>query len=289
MNPFTGGCHFSTGCEAFSEQCRNCPQLGRSGDNDLSTEVFAHKQLAYEGKNLHIVTPSRWLTGEAKRSQLLAGAKSFQTIPNGLDLDLFSPQDKRAARASLGLPSSGVVLAFGADSVTNRRKGFNELLAALSLINSKVPLTGLIFGRGVIETPVPGLANLLQLGYVADAERQSLVYSAADIVVVPSLEDNLPNVGLEAMACGTPVVGFDIGGVPDYVRPGETGSLARPADPADLAHQLSWLIDHSEERLGRGRRARRMMEREFSQETQARAYIRLYEQLLGRERSQFPD
>ena len=91
-----------------------------------------------------------------------------------------------------------------------------------------MPLTGLIFGRGDIETPVPGLTDLLQLGYIADAERQSLVYSAADIVVVPSLEDNLPNVGLKAMACGTPVVGFDIGGSPDFVRPGETGLLARP-------------------------------------------------------------
>src|SRR5207253_2404550 len=154
----------------------------------------------------------------------------------------------------------------------NRRKGFPELAAALTKLETKAPVTGIVFGGGHVEIPNSRLAQVRCLGYVNHPRRQALIYSAADMVVVPSLEDNLPNVGLEALSSGTPVIGFDIGGIPDYVRPHETGLLARPCDTTDLARQIDWLADRPADRVRMGRRARDLAVREFDQAVQARKY-----------------
>lgn len=280
MNPFTGGCHFSGGCEGFTRACGSCPQLGRPEVRDLSYRSFQVKRRAYAGKNLHIVAPSRWLAREAQRSPLFDGVKSIACIPYGLDSGLFSPHVKSAARKTLDLPAQGVIVAFGADMVTNRRKGLQELTAALSLLKTSSHVVGLVFGGGDIGPFDTRLSEIRHLGYISDPRRQALIYSAADLVVVPSLEDNLPNVGLEAMSCGTPVVGFDVGGIPDFTRPGETGLLAAPGDAAHLAHQIGWLVDHPDDRLRMGHNARKLIEREYSLSAQAQAYVALYERLL---------
>ncbi len=108
-------------------------------------------------------------------------------------------------------------------------------------------------------------------------DRQRLIYSAADVVVVPSSEDNQPQVGLEAMACGTPVVGFDTCGIPEMVQHERTGLLAKAGDPVDLAKQISWIIDNPLQRQRMGMEARKMMELNHDSEIQAARYIQLYE------------
>jgi glycosyltransferase involved in cell wall biosynthesis len=139
-----------------------------------------------------------------------------------------------------------------------------------------------MFGSGKLDLS-DDLPLLYQLGYVDSLKRQSLIYSAADIVVVPSLEDNQPQVGLEALACGTPVIGFNAGGIPEYVRPGETGLLAEVGDSADLSKQIGWLVSHVDERQEMGVRGRKMMEQEFEKNAQSQKQVDFYKHVLSGE------
>jgi glycosyltransferase involved in cell wall biosynthesis len=281
MNPFTGGCHFSGDCRAFIEHCRHCPQLGQPHKNDLSTRGFKIKQQALRKQGLHIVAPSRWLMQQAQQSRLFATAESFQTIPYGLDTDLFAPADKQLSKQQLGLPTDNIVIGFGADSFQRRRKGLSQLLQALTQVASP-EVTGLMFGQcDGRDRHDPGLPVIRSMGYVSDRAKQARIYAATDIFVLPSLEDNLPQTGLEAMACGTPVVAFDSGGISDYVRVGRTGLLARSGNSGDLAHQLRRLIKDRCMRCQMGANARAMVEQEYSRRHEATAYIDLFQRLIA--------
>ena len=183
-------------------------------------------------------------------------------------------------RSKLGIKSDAVLIAFGAEDVNNKRKGIQHLLPALANLQTQQDVECVVFGSGEIESD-SGVPHIHQMGYVDSEERQSLLYSAADIVVVPSREDNQPQVGLEAMACGTPVVGFNAGGIPEYVRDGETGLIADHGDEAHLADRISWLVDNQQARLSMGQQARLMMEREFEISQQSQKYTELYQSLVG--------
>lgn len=280
MNPFTGGCHFAGDCTAFETQCHSCPQLDIRGPRDLSQRSFQVKQRALAGKNLHLVAPSHWLAEQARRSRIFAGTKSVRVIPYGLDTDRFAPVNKAAAKQKLGLPQDRLVIGFGAASVEHHRKGFRELLAAFGRLGNKSRVLGLVFGGGALPACNFELPEIRSVGFVKDAARQALVYSAADLFVLPSLQDNLPQTGLEAIACGTPVVGFEIGGVPDFVHHGQTGLLAKRGDAADLAANIERLLGHPAEREQMGRNARELALSEFRSERQAERYAELYRSLL---------
>jgi len=281
MNPFTGGCHYSEGCQRYSGRCGDCPMLAHPSDNDLSRRSFQIKRDALRDKNLHVVTPSRWLAAEARRSAILASVKSFQVIPNGLDTTVFAPMNKRAAKKTLGLPVDRFVIGFGAESLAARRKGFPEFRAALEQLDTDLPVSGLAFGDGELPPLDHSHVELRSAGYVRDEARLAAVYSAADVFVVPSLEDNLPQTGIEALACGTPVVGFDIGGIPDFVRPHQTGLLATKGDATDLARQIAWMLQHPQACQHMSRQARDTAIREFTAERQAERYIEFYTRITA--------
>jgi glycosyltransferase involved in cell wall biosynthesis len=281
MNPLTGGCHYTAGCERFVDGCGSCPLLGLRGAHDLSQRSFAVKRNAVAGKNLHVVGPSRWLAREARRSPIFAEARSFHTIPYGIDTELFSPVDRHHARQSLGVPDDAIVVAFGAVDLDNLRKGLRQLLEALSMLEDQSRVLGLLFGAGQPPPTDLPLPAMLAVGYVNDPRRQTLVYSAADIFVVPSMQEGFGLTGLEALSCGTPVVGFDTGGIPDFVVPGETGLLARVGDSADLAEKLGILIDDPQAAQRMGRRGREYVLAHFRQERQAEQYLNLYRELLA--------
>lgn len=287
MNPMTGGCHCTGGCEAFVSGCGNCPKLLAPSPDDLSRRTFRDKHRALWGKNLHIVTPSHWLAERARRSLLLSSARSLQTIHSGIDVDVFFPQDKLAARAKLGVPENCFVIAFGADyfGAGSLHKGFHKLVEALSLIDSKLDLICLAFGHGTAPEKYGGRVEIRAIGYIGDPHQLATVYSAADIFVLPSLEDNLPTTGLEAMACGTSVVAFETGGIPEFVRHGETGCLAQTGDAAELARQITWMIEHPADRERMGQTARRVILRDFHHVRQAHKYLQLYRSLLDARRS----
>ncbi|MDA7925341.1 glycosyltransferase [bacterium] len=280
MNAFTGGCHYSGGCERFSTGCGSCPQVENRQAGDVSDYSFRTKRRALAGKSIHVITPSQWLGDLAKQSDIWPVGTTFDTLHYGLDLDLFQSVSKQQARRELGVTGEKTLIAFGAEDITCQRKGVQHLLPALMHLEDKLNVECLMFGSGTLEVS-DDLPLIHQLGYVDSLERQSLIYSAADIVVVPSLEDNQPQVGLEALACGTPVVGFNAGGIPEYVRPGETGLLAEVGDSADLSKQIGWLVAHVEEREEMGARGREMMEQEFEKNAQSQKQVDFYKQILA--------
>lgn len=278
MNPFTGGCHYSWGCDRFQTKCHDCPQLVRPSNRDLSRRGFDIKLNSLKNKNLHVVADSYWLENQARSSTIFKHARSIQTIHYGLDVDVFSPDDKIQSKRALGIDPDRVVVAFGADSISWRRKGMRELQRALGLLQVD-NLSLLLFGQG---EPVESDNEFptIHTGPIQSESRLRTIYSAADIFVIPSLYEAFGQTALEAMACGTPVVGFDTGGIPDMVKPGETGLLAQVGDHVDLAEKIQYLIDNAGERLRMGANARKLAESCFTLEKQAKKYIELYESIL---------
>jgi glycosyltransferase involved in cell wall biosynthesis len=277
MNAFTGGCHYNVGCEKYATKCGACPQLGSDDEADLSRSIWTRKKKAFaqvDPGQLHIVTPSTWLAREAKRSTLL---ESFPVtvIPYGLDTDRFAPRPQEAARTALDLPKDRPVVLFVADSATNRRKGFSLLRDALSSL-TKPLLLSVGSGRPTIENS----KRHLHLGRLSSDRLLATVYSAADIFVIPSLQENFGQTVLEAMSCGTPVVGFDTGGIPDMVRPGETGWLAETGNVKALRNTIETGMSDEEPRERMGQRCREVVEDEYALEVQARRYQELYRELL---------
>lgn len=281
MNPLTGGCHYSTGCQQFQTGCGHCPQLIQPGSNDVSRHSFKVKQRSYRNRELNVVTPSRWLLELAKSSSIFPTSTRFHHIRLGFDLKQLVPLSKPQARAEFGFDSSKLVIGFGAESIANRRKGFDLLLQALAKLPDKSNLQCAVFGSGQIPDTQYELPEFRELGFINDPKVMTQFYSACDLVVVPSREDNQPQVGLEAMACGTPVVGFDAGGIGEYIEPGKTGWLAKPEDSSDLATQINRLTTATvDTRMAMASSCRKLMEKEFDIIAQSAKYRSLYQQLL---------
>lgn len=280
MDAFTAGCHYAWDCERFTTRCVECPQLSSEGP-DHAAATFATRDAALHGHVVHAVADSRWLEGEASRSRLLGGAASLRTIHYGLDTDVYAPRDKRACKAALGIDPERFVIAFGATSLHNRRKGLTVLLEALAALEDKETVLGLVFGPGVRDYEIGDLPRIMTLGPVQSRELIVAVYSAADVFVIPSLQEAFGQTAMEAMACGTPVVGSRTGGIPELVRPGETGLLASPGDASDLARSLERLRSDEALRARLSAGGRQLIEREFTRERQARAYVELYEEITS--------
>jgi glycosyltransferase involved in cell wall biosynthesis len=281
MNVFTGGCHYASACEGFTDECGNCPKLATSHRHDRSYGTLKRKRgvfAAVPHSRLHIVTPTRWLAGASQRSALL-GRFNHSVIPAGVDLEQFQPFGREEARAALGLRAEERVVLFVADLVIDQRKGFAQLLEAITHLRSAQPTRIVTIGRGDLSQL--SSERFLHVGMVRDPRRMASIYSAADVFVIPSLQDNLPNTILEAMACGTPVVGFHTGGIAEAVIHGATGLLAPLGDTAELARHITTLL--TDPALNRRMRAaaRERAVAEYDVRIQARRYRALYESLLA--------
>ena len=281
MNPFTGGCHFSEGCSRFRHGCGRCPQLPKPASNDWSRTTYLAKKRAMAGCNLHIAAPSKWLVEQAKQSQMFEMARSFHHIPYGVHTTDLYPMDRDEACGRLGIDPAATIVCFGAMDVKSDRKGVQHLLPALNAIADVPNVQVLVFGRGDLPQTDMALPPMKHVGAINGLLGQRTVYSAADVFVLPSLEDNLPLTGLEAMACGTAVLGFNAGGIPDYVREGVSGALATVADSQALGCQLRALIEDREKLAALGVSARQLIEREYSAGREAAAYNDLYLTLSG--------
>jgi len=283
MNAFTGGCHLTLDCEKYRKQCGACPQLGSKSDRDVSREIWRIKheifQFAASGK-LHLVAPSTWLAKQVERSSLL-GNMPLSVIPNALDITVFKPYDKFSAREQLGIPATTRVLLFTADVIDSQHKGLQYLLDALLGIDqsSDILLVTLGAGKTKPDTELP----VLGLGHLKDDRQIALAYSAADLFIIPSVQDNLPNTVMEAMACGTPVVGFDVGGIADMVRAGITGLLAPARDVRQLRQAITDLLGNLPLRTEMAGNCRRITLSDYSLSVQAGRYIDLYQQLLDQQ------
>lgn len=257
---------------------RNRPDAYKGIDIDRWT--WKRKMKHWSDKELNIVTPSKWLANCARESTLLKN-KNIQVIPNGLDLDLYKPIPKEWARKIMNIPEekSNKYILFGAMSATSdRRKGFKQLQKALSrLKNENYRL--LVFGSEGYEDIDFNLPTTY-LGKLNDDEILALAYSSADTMVVPSLQDNLPNTAVEAVACGTPVVGFNIGGLSDIIDHQKNGYLAEPFSSKDLANGIIWNLKNHDHNKEISKKARKKAVDKFSLDKIAKQYLELYEQIL---------
>lgn len=281
MWAFTGVCHYSGGCERYMNGCGRCPLLGSAAELDVSRTVFARKSSVYPGLNLTVVSPSNWLADLARKSPLLRD-KPVKVIPNGIDTDLFYPIDRVAARSKLGLPVRKRLVLFGADhAMHDRRKGGHMLVDALGALET-ANVEAVVFGAEKPEGQSPLPLKTHWLGRIDNDWKLAMLYSAADLFVAPSLEENLSNAVMEALSCATPVLAFDIGGMSDMVETGRNGLLV-PLDegPQGLRAALESLIS-DQQKLDQLRfRARESVLERFRLQDIADRYAELYRQILG--------
>ena len=280
MNPFTGGCHYAFGCRRFEESCGLCPELDSSKKKDPSFRSWKRKRTAYQKKisqgHLHVVAPSDWLVHEAEQSTLLGDA-DIHCIPHGLNTGLFRPRDAKCERSKINISESQKVALFVAHSSTDPRKGFGILSEALSELHlDDVTLVSI----GKNAPSVPDDLSHVHVGYINNDQRMSVLYSMANVFVIPSLQEAFGQTALEAMACGTPVIGFDTGGIPDMVRPGETGWLAETGSVRELRQAIETALENDAKREQMAGRCRQVVENEYTIEHQAQQYTTLYTSVL---------
>ncbi|AFZ27923.1 glycosyltransferase [Cylindrospermum stagnale PCC 7417] len=281
MWSFTGHCAYSYDCDRWKSGCGKCPYPDTypAIARDNTSLEWKLKNWVYSRSNLSIVTLSHWLTEQVQQSML--NQLPIHYIPNGIDTEAYQPLDPEKCRSLLGILPSQKVLMFASQSLKDTRKGSDLLLLALqSLPESLKAETVLITigdGGEAISEGV-GMSNL-NFGYVNGDRLKSIVYSAADLFIFPTRADNLPLVLQESMACGTPIVSFNIGGVPDLVRPGITGYLALPEDAQDFCNGIVQLLEDRQQRDRMSENCRAIVLEEYPLELQAQRYIELYHQL----------
>ncbi|ADE35624.1 glycosyltransferase family 4 protein [Methanohalophilus mahii] len=276
MWAFTGGCHYNGTCDKYKQECGGCQQLGSNREDDLSRWVWRRKKKYWEDLDFTVVTPSNWLADCARSSSLFED-KRIEVIPNGLDLQKYKPVDKEEAREALNLPQDKNLVLFGAmNSTKDKRKGFQYLKAAINMLSEDLEFEAIVFGNSGSDDQLDIPVNYL--GRIPDNMLTS-VYSAADMFVAPSLQDNLPNTVMEALACGTPSVAFDIGGMSDMIVHKENGYLAKPFDTEDMAKGMEWVVasDQRKQKLSEG--SRKYVENKFELEHIARKYTNLYSEI----------
>ena len=283
MWPFTGGCHYDQGCGRYTVARGMCPQLSSNSNSDLSKRILKRKLRAWRDLDLTVVALSSWI-GECAASSSLFKGHRIEIIPNGLDTELYRPIDQRVAREILKLPNDKQLVLFGAVQATStKRKGFHLLQAALRHLSQstwKEKLDLVVFGASKPEYTEDFGFETHYLGKLNDDLSLVLAYSAANVLIAPSVQENLANTVLEAIACGTPGVAFEIGGMPDLIDHQKNGYLAKPFEIADLAQGIIWVLRHKERQHKLAHNARKKVERQFTLKIQANRYKSLLEEIL---------
>lgn len=272
---FTGICHYSGECDKFQKQCSNCPMLKGPG-MDLAKRVFDRKRVIYEGRNLTFVGCSRWMADLARQSRLTQG-HTVTNIPNAIDTEVFKPMDKAAARQHHNLPMNKRLLLFGAQRITDERKGFRYLAGTCKHLTTATEDLGIVVLGGDAQSVKEALPlPVYTIDYLSSETEIAQLYNAVDLFVTPSLQDNLPNTIVEAMACGTPCVGFDIGGIPEMIDHQQNGYVARYCDGEDLASGIIWCLDNTRHDL-LSQAARQAALDTYAESAVAHRYLQIYQ------------
>ncbi len=285
MWAFTGGCHYDRECGRYFDSCGKCPQLSSRLEMDVSRFVWREKQNQWKNLNLTIVTPSQWLS-RCVRSSSILGDFRVEVIPNGLDLSTYRPVDKKLAREILGLPVDKKLILFGAMNATSdKRKGFDYLAEALRDASGRLgeDVELVVFGASRPNNPPDLGMKTHYMGGIHDELMICLLYSSADVTLVPSLQDNLPNIVMESLACGTPVVGFELGGIPDMVEHRKNGYLVKPFSSSSFADGVVWVLEDNSRLNVLVERSRKKVVEEFDLTSVVKRYCALYEDILSNE------
>ncbi|MBD2295927.1 glycosyltransferase family 4 protein [Anabaena sphaerica FACHB-251] len=284
MWAFTGGCHYSQECDRYTESCGACPQLDSNKNCDLSSWIWQRKAKAWKNLDLTIVTTSSWMSKCASSSSLFRNLP-IEVIPTGLDTKVYKPINQKWAREVLQLPLDKQLILFGSlNATSDKRKGFHLLKEALQGLSSKKSLDNLelvVIGASHAEKSLDIGFKTHYLGTFHDDISLAMAYSAADVFVLPSTEDNLPNTIMEAMACATPCVGFNVGGIPDMITHEKNGYLVQAYNTQDLAQGIMWVLEDEERHHKLSYQAREKAEQEYALEIQASRYASLFSKILS--------
>lgn len=275
----TGICHNPRACDRFQSDCGKCPQLHSETLKDLSSVVMARKKEFLCGAGIRLVSCSDWL-GERARTSMLEAGNPIAAIPNPIDTAFFSPGDRVEARRALGLPMDKPLILFGAVIASDKRKGIDYLTeASLLLANAGVAAELVMCGEMKGEDEPQFGLPVHKMGYVSDLATIRLLYRAADLFVTPSLEENLPNMIMESMACGVPCVGFNVGGIPEMIAHRHNGYVAEYLSTTDLAEGIRYVLEHTNDPAF-GESARRFVEEHYSEPRVAARYLDIYKESI---------
>lgn len=275
MWPFTGICHHAGACTHFHAACGQCPYLQSPSEKDISFSTFLRKQAAYSLGRIHFVACSNWLKDLAEKSPLTSAHK-ISSIPNPINTTIYRLQDKTSLRKLMSLPLDKKIILFAAAKVSDKRKGIDYLIEASEIMSKrKDDYLFLIVGSDSEEIIKQLALPAQNAGYIP-SEQMPEMYNVADVFVTPSLQENLPNTIMESMACGTPCVGFNIGGIPEMIDHKQNGYVARYKDAEDLANGLWWVLQNADaEQLSEN--ARKKAVENYSEERVAKSYLKVYE------------
>lgn len=252
LEPLTGGCHYSFGCDGFTRQCGTCPLLRTSFRKDRSQVVWKRKYNYLKDLPITFVAPTSWLKAKVYESSLFKNHR-VEIIPLAIDIENFRPVEKQIARQKMSLPLDKKLIFIGAASLEDPRKGMSYLREALQQLSLMIDASDSILKREDIllviasrpseekfckSLPIPNQ----HIGYLKEPSQLALMYQSADLFVCPSIEDAGPMMIPESMLCGTPVVAFNTGGAPDLIETMKTGYLAAYKDSSDLAQGIYSLL-----------------------------------------------
>jgi glycosyltransferase involved in cell wall biosynthesis len=278
MRPFTGGCHYASGCTGFTTDCRSCPQVAPQL-HALPARSLARARRRLAGVPLVFIAPSRWRAGELVRSRLFDEASHrVRVIPNGIDLTRYAAGDRPAARRRLGLPQDGLAILLGSVSLDERRKAAPLAAEAVARATAEIARRGLAappvvvtYGSGAVAIPGVACRHLGRLDEAGVLE----ALQACDLHLTMARDDNLPNTVMEALACGLAVVATRAGGHPEMVADGVEGWLVDVDDAPAAAATLVRLAEDPAAVGAAGRRGRLRAEAEWDARLQARRYLEL--------------
>lgn len=283
----SGHCAHSFDCDRWQTGCGNCPDLAIPPEFkwDNTAYNWQRKQQIYQRSKLYIATPSQWLMDKVKKSILNTAIIESRVIPNGVDLSIFCSSDQTKARKELNIPANAKVILFTANGIRkNYWKDYQMMQTSVALIAERLPDENILFialGEESLSLQI-GKATIKFVPYVKDPHIVARYYQSADVYIHAARADTFPNVILEALACGTPVVGTTVGGIPEQIEDGKTGFLVPIGDSLAMAHSVQKLIENASLRKQISEQATRTANQKFSLERMVVDYLDWYQQILSK-------
>lgn len=275
----TGGCFYSNGCEAYKDQCKDCPFLKEKSSQ--AEKIFNFKKEIFKKSNFHLAAISSWTKNIIEDSYLFKNKKVIE-LSNPINSKIFSPVNKIKAKEILGLDENKIHIGFVAFNVNDKRKGAIYLKNSLNLLFKENPelkekVELIAIGSSKDKEFFDNLPVVFT-GYISEVKKMVAFYNACDFMLLPSLEDNLPLVIQEAMACQTPIIAFDTGGISDLVKHNKSGYLAKYKDTEDFANGMYNFITKPTDQIGKN--ARKFIVDNYSNEVIANKAIEIYKSFL---------
>lgn len=284
----SGHCAYAVGCGRWKAGCGKCPDLNAQPSvyRDATAFNWRRKRDIYQQSRIYVATPSQWLMDQVCRSMLLPAVVKAKVIPNGVDTKIYRKADKREVRKELGLPQDAFVLLYVVASRLrkNSYKDFSTIEQALSILQQQVPADRKIIFLGLganSETQKIGNLEKRFIPYLTDSHRVAMYYQAADVLLHAARADNFPNVVLESLACGTPVVATAVGGIPEQIMEGITGYLTPAMDPNAMCQKVLALLEDDEKRLSMSFAAVEDVQRRFLISNMIDAYLAFYLEVMA--------